>query len=175
MFINGVEIPYLIANAIEITQAEYDALVDKSGTYIIKDAVSVPVSASNVSYSNTTSGLLSTDVQGAVDELAARPVTADAEDVNYDNTTSGLGATDVQGAIDELTEIIGSTLSAGATTVSFTDSRITVNSAIDPYVWVADGSTVDIIAPTAIAVSTGSCTLTFDAQSSDVLVGIRVF
>lgn len=142
MFINGVEIPYLIANAIEITQAEYDALADKSGTYIIKDAVSVPVSASNVSYSNT---------------------------------TSGLGASTVQGAIDELTEIIGSTLSAGATTVSFTDSRITVNSAIDPYVWVADGSTVDIIAPTAIAVSNGSCTLTFDAQSSDVLVGIRVF
>lgn len=72
MFINGVEIPYLITNGVEITQAEYDALTDKSGTYIIKDAVSTPIGAGNVTYANTTSGLASTVVQGAIDELASR-------------------------------------------------------------------------------------------------------
>ena len=72
MFINGVEIPYLITNAVEITQQEYDQLQDKSGTYIITDAVSVPLAAAGVAYSNTTSGLASTVVQGAIDELASR-------------------------------------------------------------------------------------------------------
>lgn len=70
MFINGVEIPYIITNAIEITQAEYDQLQDKSGTYIIKDAVSTPLGADEVSYSNQASGLPSTNVQGAIDAMA---------------------------------------------------------------------------------------------------------
>ena len=69
MFVNGVEIPCLITNAVEITQAQYNALQDKSGTYIITDAPSTPIAANGVSYSNTASGLTSTNVQSAIDEL----------------------------------------------------------------------------------------------------------
>ena len=146
MFINGVEIPYLITNAIEITQEEYDALDDKSGTYIITDAVSVPLSASGVAYSNTTSGLASTVVQGAIDEISQKQ-----------------------------SDIIQGTLAAGSTAVTFTNSRITTDSIIDPYQYTTPGSTVSIIAPTQIIQSNGSCTLVFDAQESAVTVGIRVF
>lgn len=63
------------------------------------------VSAGNVSYDNTTSGLTADDVQEAIDEVyAAIPsvTTPDAEDISYDNTTSGLTASNVQAAIDEL-------------------------------------------------------------------------
>lgn len=146
MFINGVEIPYLITNAVEITQAEYNALADKSGTYIIKDAVSTPLSANSVTYSNTTSGLASTTVQGAIDEVSGKQ-----------------------------TNIISGTLAAGSTAVTFTNSRITADSIIDPYQYTTPGSTVSIIAPTQIIQSNGSCTLVFDAQESAVTVGIKVF
>ena len=101
------------------------------------------------------------------------PSSYPASNISYSNITSGLGSTTAQGAIDELTEIIGSTLSAGATTVSFSDARIKTTSAIDPYMWV-EGSG-EIISPTAISVSNGTCVLTFDAQANDTLVGIRVF
>lgn len=63
------------------------------------------VTAANVSYDNTTSGLTADDVQEALDEIyAAIPSvsTPDAEDVAYDNQTSGLSATNVQAAIDEI-------------------------------------------------------------------------
>lgn len=146
MFINGVEIPYLITNAVEITQEEYDQLQDKSGTYIITDAVSTPLGAGNVTYANTTSGLASTTVQGAIDEVSGKQ-----------------------------TNIISGTLAAGSTAVTFTDASITTDSIIDPYQYVTPGSTVSIIAPTQIIQSNGSCTLIFDAQESAVTVGIRVF
>lgn len=59
------------------------------------------VTASIVTYDNTTSGLSATNVQSAIDEIVAGSA-IDADDVTYDNTTSGLSATDVQSAIDEL-------------------------------------------------------------------------
>ena len=55
-------------------------------------------------------------------------------------------------------------------TDTFIDSII-----IEPWQNVPTGVTTDIIAPTQIAVSSGSCTLTFEAQTIDVVVGIRVF
>ena len=64
---------------------------------------SVEIAAANVSYDGTTSGLVATSVQAAIDELAqGGSVTVEADDVTYDNTSSGLTATDVQAAIDEL-------------------------------------------------------------------------
>ena len=75
----------------------------------------------------------------------------------------------------ELHNIISNTLTAGATTVTFIDARIKTTSIIEPWMYVATGVTTNIIAPTAISVSSGQCTLTFEAQTADVLVGIRVF
>ena len=84
-------------------------------------------------------------------------------------------ASDINDLAGELHNIISNTLLAGATTVSFIDARIKTTSIIEPWMNVPTGQTVDIIAPTAISVSSGQCTLTFDAQDADVLVGIRVF
>ena len=70
MFINGVEIPYLITNAVEITQQEYDLLQDKSGTYIITDAPSVPLSGSEVSFSSTGTSISAATVQAALAALS---------------------------------------------------------------------------------------------------------
>ena len=83
-------------------------------------------------------------------------------------------ASDINDLGGELHNIISNTLTAGATTVTFIDARIKTTSIIEPWQYVGSG-TVDIIAPTAIAVSSGHCTLTFEAQNTDVLVGIRVF
>lgn len=70
---------------------------------------STEIAAANVSYDGTTSGLVATSVQAAIDEVyAAIPSssTPDAEDVAYSNTTSGLSATNVQAAIDEVKTLI---------------------------------------------------------------------
>lgn len=82
---------------------------------------------------------------------------------------------DVSDIDGELHNIISNTLVAGATTITFIDARIKTTSIIEPWQNVPTGQTVDIIAPTKIAVSSGSCTLTFDEQATDVVVGIRVF
>lgn len=72
------------------------------------------IQAINVVYSNTTSGLVATNVQGAIDELH------DADAIAYDNTTSGLTATNVQSAIDEISGGSGS----GSVDYSTTEHKI---------------------------------------------------
>lgn len=83
------------------------------------------LSAENITYNNTSSGLQSETMQGALDELAAEipdgiayvdadeetPDIGDIESitsaklVSYDNTTSGIEATTVQEAIDTVASI----------------------------------------------------------------------
>lgn len=65
------------------------------------------------------------------------------------------------------TEVTG-TLTAGNTSVTLSDASITTSSTIDVY---TDTFGVN---PTAISVSTGSVTLTFPAQASNVGVKVRV-
>ena len=67
----------------------------------IESDITVP--AGSIAYDNVTSGMVSEDVQGAIDELKSdvSNITLDAEHTSYDNSTSGLSATNVQGAIDE--------------------------------------------------------------------------
>lgn len=99
---------------------------------------------------------------------------ATQSDMTQAQSDIGGNASAINGLDGELHNIISNTLTAGATTVTFIDSRIKTTSIIEPWQYVGSG-TVDIIAPTAISVSSGQCTLTFDAQAADVLVGIRVF
>ena len=57
-----------------VTTQEYEALTPEqksNGTYVITDADSVPLTASAIPYDNTSSGLTATDVQNAIDEVAA--------------------------------------------------------------------------------------------------------
>ena len=64
--------------------------------------------------------------------------------------------------------VITGTLSAGNTSITLSNSAITTDSVIDIY------TSVYGVNPTAISVSAGSITLTFDAQSSAVNIRIEV-
>lgn len=100
---------------------------------------------------------------------------ATQSDMTQAQTDIGTNASNINTLGGELHNIISNTLTAGATTVTLIDARIKTTSIIEPWQNVPTGVTTDIIAPTAISVSSGQCTLTFDAQDADVLVGIRVF
>lgn len=102
----------------------------------------------------------------------------DAADVSYDNTTSGLTATNVQAAINEVVaaipaagavELQSGSLTAGQTsvTLTFADQTIGATSLIDVYV--EDG-----INYTAIATTSTTVTLTFEAQAANKAVAVRV-
>lgn len=81
--INGVEITGNLTsddlnikagdNSVELTQAEYDALPDSKYTdgvtYYITDAGEESITASNVGFDNSVSGLEATTVQGAIDKV----------------------------------------------------------------------------------------------------------
>lgn len=64
--------------------------------------------------------------------------------------------------------LVSGTLTAGNTSITLSDASITTNSWISPY------TSVYGVNPTSISVSTGSVTLTFQAQSTDVVVGVEV-
>lgn len=103
------------------------------------------IAAANVSYDGTTSGLLATSVQDAIDEV----VTA----------LPGAAAVELQRG----------TLTAGQTSVvlTFASQTISATSLIDVYV--EDG-----INFTAIATSSSTVTLTFESQGADKAVAVRV-
>ena len=119
---------------------------------------------------------------GAINELNAEmpsPVTSlAASAITYDNTTSGLTADDVQEALDEIVQALPSagavelqseTLTAGQTSLvlTFEEQTISATSLIDVYV--EDG-----INYTAIATTSNTVTLTFEAQGTDKAVAVRV-
>ena len=75
----------------------------------------------------------------------------------------------VLGAINEVRgTFVTGTLTAGSTSITLSDASITTTSTIDIYV-----STFGI-QPTNAVVATGSITLTFLAQASDISVKVRV-
>ncbi|RLC49288.1 MAG: hypothetical protein DRH57_00265 [Candidatus Cloacimonadota bacterium] len=110
------------AGNIKITEDEQNKKViiddthDHDSQYLKKDEKAVDsfkldgkdssyyTTAQNITYDNSTSGLSSTNVQDAIDELddALDNLSTDAKDINYDNSTSGLSATNVQDALDEI-------------------------------------------------------------------------
>lgn len=71
------------------------------------------------------------------------------------------------GAINETHGIeVTGTLTAGTTSVTLSDASIDSDSSFDIY------TSVYMVNPTSVSVSTGSITLTFEAQASDV--GVKV-
>lgn len=76
------------------------------------------------------------------------------------------------GAINEVAGIVLSgTLTAGQTSITFTDAYITSSSTLD-NVW-TDVFGVKL-KPTNIVITAGSITLTFESQSSDIGVKVRI-
>ena len=121
-------------------------------------------------------------VVGAVLTLFAGGNSApDASDVTYDNTGSGLSANDVQAAIDELASGVEAvaaaslvhaegTITAGNTSVTISDTNITVNSYIDIYFWNRPDVTYS-----NVTVSAGSVTVTIPAaDAADIAVSVRI-
>ena len=123
-------------------------------------------------------------LSGAINELYNAPSAGvTAQDVSFDGATSGLSATDVQGAIDEVVSDIGQlpipviheevqsgTLTAGQTSVvlTFTDETIGSDTLVFYF---TDTFGVN---PTAVATTSTTVTLTFDAQASDIGVSVMV-
>lgn len=122
---------------------------------------------------------------GAINEIYA-DITGGGTDiaasaVSYDNTTSGLTADDVQEAIDAVVamipvipgsgaEVQSDTLTAGQTskTLTFTEQTIGATTLVDIYTDNYD------VAPTAVATTSTTVTLTFAAQASDVVVAVKI-
>ena len=76
----------------------------------------------------------------------------------------------VEGAINELYGLVlTTTLTAGTTTVTFSDVSITTNSTLD-NIW----TSVFGVNPTNAVFATGTLTLTFEARSSDLSVKVRI-
>ena len=76
----------------------------------------------------------------------------------------------VEGAINELCGLVlTATLTAGSTTLTFSNQAITTNSTLD-NIW----ASVWGINPTNAVFASGSLTLTFETQSNDVDIRVRI-
>lgn len=109
---------------------------------------STEIAAANVSYDGTTSGLVATSVQAAIDEVyAAIPATPAAT-----------------------SEVQTGTLTAGTTSVvlTFANQTIGATTLIDIYTDDYD------VAPTAVATTSTTVTLTFESQAAAVAVAVKV-
>ena len=105
------------------------------------------VTADDVSYDNTDSGLTAINVQDAIDEVKA----------------------DVDAIVLPNVEIVRGTLTAGQTSVALTASKsVSATALIDVF---ADAYGVN---PTAVTVSGAVVTLTFEAQASNLAVAVRI-
>lgn len=102
-----------------------------------------------------------------------------ASSVSYDNTDSGLTASNVQDAIDEVvssipaalaTEKKTGTLAAGSTSITLTLTSQTIGATTFVDWFTSDPE----VSPTAISTTSNSVTLTFEAQSTALTVGVRV-
>ena len=111
----------------------------------------------------------------SIDQLdAASAVNSDAEFALV-QTVNGNKKT-LKSSISQISEKViadygtwlSATLSAGSTSVTFTDASIGANSIIDVY------TSVGNVVYTGISVSGTSCTVTFPAQSSAITVSIWV-
>ena len=78
---------------------------------------------------------------------------------------SGLGGKTIPQAIGKQ---ISDTLTAGSTTITLSDASITTGSWVKPF------ASVWGVMCTNMVVSTGSVALTFEAQASDITVGVEV-
>ena len=91
---------------------------------------------------------------------------------NLETTNTNLGTTNtnIANLTTRVANIEGveltSTLTAGATSLTFTNSKITTNSTVDIY------SSEYGVNPKTVTLSNGSIAMTFKAQSSDVLVKV---
>lgn len=90
----------------------------------------------------------------------------------YSYTTDGSGVSSVTDLrnikTSAMPDIITATLTAGSTSITISHSSIDTDSILAFY------TSIYGVNPLSVSVSSGSVTLTFDAQSSNMVVGVRV-
>ena len=129
-----------------------------------------PANIGAAASSHTHSNYLTSITKDMVTEaLGYTPPTADTwrgiqDNLTSDSTTDSLSAAQGKVLNDKFGTTLTSTLSAGSTTLTFSNSVITTSSTIDLY---TDKYGVN---PTNVVVEDGTMTLTFDAQSKDISV-----
>ena len=154
-------------------------------TYVTYDVATNKITPS-VFEGVTIDGTTSITTSVYVKEHIESDITVPAGSIAYDNTTSGMSATNVQGAIDELdgsvdtlsTKIttlenaditLSSTLTAGQTTLTFTDDRITDNSILASVYTSKYG-----VGVSSANISEGSLVLEFSTQDEDIVVKVVI-
>ena len=105
---------------------------------------------------------------GASSKVSAEDI---GDFVNTSQTYSGLDRTTAKSVVGAINEVAGkklpATLTAGSTSLTFTDSAITADSLISVF---TEGG----LLYNSIATAVGSVVLTFDEQATDVAVTILV-
>jgi len=105
---------------------------------------------------------------GASSKVSAEDI---GDFVNTSQTYSGLDRTTAKSVVGAINEVAGkklpATLTAGSTSLTFTDSAITADSLISVY---TEGG----LLYNSITTAVGSVVLTFDEQATDVAVAIIV-
>ena len=118
-----------------------------------------------ISSPDTSTPPVYTSAQAPISQVAAKIV----EDTTFTTSLPTTNKT-IAGAISEIYGLVlTDTLEAGETTLTFTNNAITTNSTLD-NVW----ASVFGVNPTDAVFATGSLTLTFDAQTSDIDVKVRI-
>lgn len=111
-----------------------------------------------------------TQLNGSNNTTYKAPMTQISGKVAEGTTFANLATTSktLVTAINEVRGVIlTDTLETGETSITFTDNSITANSTIDIYT----DADIDY---NSITIATGSVTITFDEQASDVGVKVRV-
>ena len=106
--------------------------------------------------------LVETSINDALAALWTPPVQ------EWEKTDVGTELKTLKSSIVSFTDLTR-TLTAGSTSLTISDASITTSSTIDYY------TDVYGVNPTDATVVNGSITLTFDAQSSDIHVKVRVW
>ena len=132
-------------------------------------ATTAATADTNATAALTTAGNAATAAsaaQSTADSAASAASTADGK------------ATDAQtaanGAVSMLKTSLKQTLTAGQTTVTFTNAAITATARGDLYVKDHTTGAALLLYPTAVSESAGSITFTFEAQQSDVDVALWI-
>lgn len=82
--------------------------------------------------------------------------------------------TSVTNKVNNAFAIITGTLTAGATELVISNSRIKADSIIDPYFWAGAGDPFEPVSYSTIKVENGKVTMTFGALDYNLRVGIRL-
>ena len=137
------------------------------------DALNKETAAGNIGSAN---GTVQTDLAELHQKLSAvlQRLTGLEIQTGVGGGEAGTNSTEFKGLVESVNEIKGNlqivkkTLTAGETLVTIENERITTDSTLSFY------SSVYGVNPETVAVTDGVVTLTFEAQETDVEVGVRI-